>query len=81
MGNFLDDVAVYEESEKDNEIYMMNISRFKKIELRNFAAYRILQILDIDLFLSEKTTNQEWEKVRAFVKNEIERRKDLEKVK
>jgi hypothetical protein len=72
--SFLQDSDIYSKSEKNEETYPGGFPTFDEIEVRNFAAYQILKLLEIDCPLNESTPGKTWTTVRAFVKNEIDRR-------
>ncbi len=73
LAQLLEDSAIYHKHEDHH------MDRFTKIEVRNYAAFQILEILDIRLPLNDQTTKDEWKKVRAFVQDEVDRRLEFEK--
>lgn len=82
MAGFLDDRESYDHDQKHTQENLWSSFRgFERIEVRNYAADQILGVLGVELPLDDKTSNDEWKRVREFVKQEIDRRLELEKAK
>lgn len=75
---FLDDATIYQPG-KDEHLLRFLPGKFEEIAMRNFAALQILKCLSIDLSLSEETSESTWEVVRAFCKDEVNRRLENKK--
>lgn len=82
LTQFLDDDSVYHDKDHTPFKDLNSLFRgFEKIEVRNYAANEILEILGIELPLDDKTSEDEWKKVREFVQDEVDRYLELMKAK
>ncbi len=80
MARFLDDQEVYRFDQKHTEGNLSSSFRgFEKIEVRNYAADQILDVLGIGMPLDDKTSDADWARIRDFVQEEVHRRLELEK--
>jgi len=76
--SFLNDSNFFINNDEKYEFDFVFI-RSEKIEVRNFAALKILEFLDIDISYDDNTPPHQWERIRKLAKNEVERRREEEK--
>ncbi len=82
LARFLDDDSVYHSQDHQPFKDLNSLFRgFEKIEVRNYAANQILDILGVELPLNDQTPEDEWVRVREFVQDEVDRYLELMKPK
>jgi len=77
--NFLEDKEVFLYEQKFWNEYGYHLDGLHKIEVRNFVAKKILDFLGVEVLLTDETPPEDWDRIRQFVKNEVERRREEEK--
>lgn len=79
LANFLSDPDVYDRDKNHKRFPFFEPSEYARIEVRNFAALTIAEMLDIKVEINPKRTPEEWAKVRQQVQEAVKRELDKAK--
>ncbi len=70
LASFLDDATVYDRAENDKRNPFFEPSAYPKLEVRNFVALRLADMLGMKVETNPKRTPEEWAKLpRRFARN------------
>jgi hypothetical protein len=79
LANFLTDATVYDREENKQRFPFFEPSVYEKIEVRNFAALKIAEMLDIKIEVNPRRTPEEWTKVREQMREALKREHEKKK--
>ncbi len=71
---FLDDSSAYQDPKEKEQGFRNLRFRPDEMEVRNFAALQLLQNIGVDKMITKETSEDEWQKLREFAKDEVDRR-------
>src|SRR5262249_59446822 len=73
LANFLDDSAVYDREKNEARFPFFKPSAYPTIEVRDFAALMIAELLEIKVEVDPKRTLEEWARIRVRMREASKR--------
>ncbi len=81
LTQFLDDKEVCKTDNKNEYFYFSSYLCINRIEVRNFAAFQLLQAMQIERPINDQTSDQTWKNIRDLVQDEVDRVTELQEKK
>ncbi len=73
LAKFMDDSSLYDREENKERFPFFEPDAYEKLEVRNFVALRLTDMLGMKVETNPKRTPEEWAKLRAKVREELKR--------